>query len=41
MKKEKNPWTEYEREKRELQGMGLPPKEYERRLRELADRLGV
>ena len=43
MKKGKNfnPWKEYEREKRKLQSLGLPPKEYERRLQELADRLGV
>lgn len=41
MKKEKSPWTEYERGKRKLQSLGLPPKEYERQLQVLVDRLGV
>lgn len=36
-----NKWREYEREKTRLQTQNLPPKEYERRLREIARRLGV
>ena len=32
-------WQDFEREKRKLQRLGLPPKEYERRLQELADKM--
>ena len=31
----------YEREKQRLQNMGLPYKEYEQQIRELAKRLGI
>lgn len=33
-------WRRYEDEKRKLREMGLSPKEYERRVKELAARLG-
>jgi len=36
-----NKWHEYEREKAKLRQLNLPPREYERRLNELARRLGV
>lgn len=34
-------WQAYEQGKRALQGQGLSPEEYERRIRQLADALGV
>lgn len=35
----RNRWLIYERRKRELQRLDLPPQEYERKIRELADEL--
>ena len=37
----KNPWIEYEKQKRLLQEKNLSPKEYERELRKIAERLKV
>lgn len=37
----KNPWSEYEKAKRELAALKLPPKEYEKRLKEIARRLNI
>ena len=34
-------YEQYEREKRRLQSQNLPPKEYERKIRELCRKLGV
>ena len=34
-------WQEYEREKEKLRKLDLPYAEYERRLREIAERLGI
>lgn len=34
-------WQEYERRKKELREMELEPEEYERRLWEIAEELGV
>ena len=34
-------WTEYEHEKAKLRELDLPYAEYERRLREIAERLGL
>jgi hypothetical protein len=36
-----NKWRTYEQTKRKLQEMRLPPREYERLLRQLAKRLGI
>jgi len=37
----KNPWIEYEKQKRLLQAKGLSPKDYEREITKLARRLGL
>ena len=36
-----NKWQQYEVEKRKLQEEKLPEKEYERRIQELTERLGL
>ena len=37
----KTDWQEYEREKAKLRELDLPYAEFERRLKEIADRLGI
>ena len=34
-------WQQYEMEKRRLQALDLSPKEYQKRVREIAKRLGL
>ena len=41
MEEKKTSWQDYEREKRQLQRENLPPEEYERRLQEIAERMGL
>ena len=36
-----NVWVEYEKQKAKLQAKGLSPKEYERELRKIAERLKI
>lgn len=38
---ERNRMTQYEQEKRKLQALELPPEDYQRAIKELAERLGV
>lgn len=40
-KRNQKRWREYEREKQALKRKQLPPEEYERRIKELAKRLGI
>jgi hypothetical protein len=36
-----NPWSEYEHKKKELQGKGLKPKQYEAEIRRISEELGI